>query len=73
MANGSEGAFIDYQTGRDYLSICLFEITDRIASFDWTIDDVKRLHLDLSREMNREVEAIMAFDENAAASLAEIA
>lgn len=61
VAHGSDAAYVDYQTGRDYLSLCLFETTDRIASFDWTINELKRLHLDLSEQMHREEEAILDF------------
>jgi 2-polyprenyl-6-methoxyphenol hydroxylase-like FAD-dependent oxidoreductase len=59
VVRGSDEALADYQTTRDELSLGLFEVTDAIASFDWSIDEVKRLHIDLSREMNREVEAMV--------------
>lgn len=29
------------------------ELIDRIASHDWTMDELKALHLELSREMRR--------------------
>ena len=33
-----------YQRERDVLSIPLFEVTDAIASFQWTLDEIKALH-----------------------------
>ena len=38
----------------------LLDVTDRISSFDWDLDSVKDDHLKLSREMNREVEFLLA-------------
>lgn len=35
-------------------------ISDRIASFDWTIDELRDLHVQLSRAMGREARAIVA-------------
>ena len=33
-----------YQRERDFLSIPFFEVTDAIASFKWTMDEIKALH-----------------------------
>jgi flavin-dependent dehydrogenase len=65
VARGTEGAFADYQRTRDELSIGLFEITDAVASFGWSIEEIKQLHMDLSKEMNREVEALVSLHERA--------
>ncbi len=43
-ARGTEAAFADYAETRDALSLPLFEATDAIASFDWDLEEVKRLH-----------------------------
>ena len=47
-----------YQEERDALSLPLFEVTDAIASFDWTLDEVKSLHSRLSAAMKVEVAAL---------------
>jgi flavin-dependent dehydrogenase len=60
--SSSERALADYQERRDGLARELHDISDRVASFDWTLDELRELHLALSREMNREVEAILALD-----------
>jgi flavin-dependent dehydrogenase len=70
---GTDRAFIDYQTTRDYLSLCLFEITDRIASLQWSMDELKGLHIQLSKEMNREVEALLDLDRETSNRLAKTA
>lgn len=43
-----------YQRERDVLSIPLFEVTDAIASFQWSLDEVKALHGELSVAMKAE-------------------
>ena len=43
-----------YQQERDTLSIPLFRVTDAIASFRWTLDEVKALHGLLSAAMRSE-------------------
>jgi hypothetical protein len=35
-------------------------VTDRIASFDWTLDEARALHKQLAEEMSREVKALNA-------------
>jgi 2-polyprenyl-6-methoxyphenol hydroxylase-like FAD-dependent oxidoreductase len=56
---GSDRALAEYEATRDELSRELFEITDTIAGFGWDLDLLKPLHLDLSKTMNREVEALL--------------
>jgi len=73
VADGTEAALARYQAERDELSVGLLEITDAVASFDWTLDEVRQLHLDLSTEMNREVEAILELDWPAPPAVAELA
>ncbi len=51
-----------FEDERDALSRGLMDVTSRIASFEWSLDEVKALHLTLSREMNAEVEAIRSWE-----------
>lgn len=62
VIDGSERAFAEYQSARDDLSRTFFEISDRVASFDWDITTVQQYHRAMSEEMNRETEAIVAWD-----------
>ena len=38
----------DYEASRNANSAELFDITDRIAALDWSLDDLKGLHLRLN-------------------------
>lgn len=51
-------ALAGYERVRDELSLPLFEMTDAVASFDWTLDEVQQLHLAMSEVMQREVEML---------------
>jgi 2-polyprenyl-6-methoxyphenol hydroxylase-like FAD-dependent oxidoreductase len=62
VIRGTEQALADYQATRDELSNTLFEITDEIAGFDWDVERLKSRHLDLSKTMNHEVEALLSLD-----------
>jgi flavin-dependent dehydrogenase len=62
VAAGTESALAGYEAQRDALSKGLFEVTDQIASFQWHLSAVKHLHLTLSKEMNRDVDALLALD-----------
>lgn len=55
---GEERAMAAYQKERDVLSIPIFEVTDAIASFEWTLDTVKALHTRLSAAMKAETGAL---------------
>jgi len=65
VLRGTDRALEEYQATRDELSRELFEITEAIASFAWNLDELKPLHLGLSKTMNREVEALLELDEQA--------
>lgn len=54
-AQGSAAAMADYQRLRDELSVGLFEVTDSIASFDWSLEELQQMHKALSDEMKQEV------------------
>jgi len=58
IAAGSERALARYHVTRDELGLGLFEVTDRIASFEWSLPDLEQLHLALAEEMKREVAAM---------------
>jgi flavin-dependent dehydrogenase len=62
MTKRTTAALADYETTRRDLSQRLFEITDTIASYAWTDDQVQALHRDFSKEMSREVRALAALD-----------
>jgi hypothetical protein len=51
-----------FQRERDELCRPFAELTDRIASFDWTLSELGPLHRELSKEMNREAAYIAAWD-----------
>ena len=59
---GGDDALAAYQATRDDVARDLFDITDRIASFAWTLEEVKVHHLALSREMNAEVDLLKTLD-----------
>lgn len=62
VKRGSDEALAEYQSTRDELSWKLFEITDTIAGFEWDLNSLKPLHLELSKTMNGEVEALLGLD-----------
>jgi flavin-dependent dehydrogenase len=65
-AAASGGGLRGYEAARDALSVRLFELTDRIASFEWDNAELKGLHRSLSEEMKREVAEIARLDEELA-------
>jgi 2-polyprenyl-6-methoxyphenol hydroxylase-like FAD-dependent oxidoreductase len=58
IAEGTDQALARYEQVRDELSLGLFEVTDRIASFEWSLSALEQLHLTLADEMKREVAAL---------------
>jgi flavin-dependent dehydrogenase len=66
---GTTAALDDYEKTRHDLSRRLFELTDDIASFAWTDDELQSLHRAFSREMSREVKALAALEANTCHSL----
>ena len=58
---GREQAFADNQEERDSLSRTLFDVTDAIASFQWSMDQVKTHHGHLSDAMKAETNHIAGF------------
>lgn len=62
VVRGGEEALQEYEATRDAVARGLLEVTDRIASLDWEVEEVKALHHQLSREMNAGVELIRGWD-----------
>jgi 2-polyprenyl-6-methoxyphenol hydroxylase-like FAD-dependent oxidoreductase len=62
FSQGGDEALQSYEATRNGLAEGLLEITDRIASFEWDLDEVKELHLRLSDEMKAEVQHVLALD-----------
>jgi 2-polyprenyl-6-methoxyphenol hydroxylase-like FAD-dependent oxidoreductase len=60
-AEGTERALADYQLARDARATGLFDVTDAIASFDWDLAKVQRLHRSLSDEMKNETAEVNQF------------
>jgi 2-polyprenyl-6-methoxyphenol hydroxylase-like FAD-dependent oxidoreductase len=60
---GGDDALAGYQETRDDLVKGLLDVTDRIASFEWDLDEAKKDHLVLSREMNAEVDMLRTLDQ----------
>jgi menaquinone-9 beta-reductase len=58
ITTGEPDAVCRYQAERDALSLRLFRVTGRIASFDWTADDIGGHLLELKDAMAEEVAAM---------------
>ena len=61
VAEGTDEALVRYDEERYERVRGFLEITDRIASFDWDMDQVKEDHMVLAREMNGLVETQREF------------
>jgi 2-polyprenyl-6-methoxyphenol hydroxylase-like FAD-dependent oxidoreductase len=57
-----ETALAGYQATRDHLSDALFTVTDAIASYSWSLDEIGALLLRSSSAMVDEVETLAALD-----------
>ena len=60
ILDGRECALEAYQRERDALSQSLFHVTDAIASFRWSLDEIRNLHVGLSASMRAECEYMAA-------------
>lgn len=56
ILDGRECALEAYQHERDALSQSLLHVTEAIASFRWSLDEIKNLHASLSASMRAECE-----------------
>jgi 2-polyprenyl-6-methoxyphenol hydroxylase-like FAD-dependent oxidoreductase len=59
---GTDEALAAYQATRDALSLAIFEVTERVASFAWDLAQARRDHHLLARHMAGEAEALLALD-----------
>ncbi len=57
---GTDEALEAYDAGRTGRALGLFEVTDRIASFEWTLDEARARHKQLAEAMAAEVKALNA-------------
>jgi 2-polyprenyl-6-methoxyphenol hydroxylase-like FAD-dependent oxidoreductase len=57
-----DDALLAYEETRDRLSQGLLDVTSRIASLEWDLEEVKQLHRTLSREMKEEVIRMREWD-----------
>jgi len=60
IERGGETALAGYEAARDDLAVDLMRVSAAVASFEWNLERVRELHLELSRLMNREVQAMRA-------------
>ena len=56
------GDFQCYESLRDELSAPLFDVIDKIASYEWEVDTLPGLHLELSTAMRDEGKALRALE-----------
>lgn len=63
---GSAEALGEYERLRDEISTPLFDVTDRIASFQWTLDELRTLHTELSAHMKRELRELESYQRQVA-------
>lgn len=59
---GTPRALRGYERVRDVLSERFMRVTDEVASFKWDLPRVQKLHLEMSREMGKEVETLLRLD-----------
>lgn len=64
-ASGTDAALVSYARRRDERVQTLFDVTDRIASCAWSLDEVRAMHKQLATAMADEVRDLQAFTEEA--------
>lgn len=62
VVEGGDVPLADYQAQRDRVARGLLEITDEIASLEWSLDEVKEMHLVFSRRMGMGVDVVRSMD-----------
>jgi flavin-dependent dehydrogenase len=62
ILRGTTAALADYETTRNDLSRRLFEVSDELASFAGSDEQVQALHREFSTEMSRELRALAALE-----------
>jgi flavin-dependent dehydrogenase len=68
-----EQALAAYQDTRDRLSRDLFAVADRVAAYDWEMDELRTLLLDVSKAMRAEVAHLQDLDRRSARPPLEVA
>ena len=68
IAVNSDSALTRYAADRDQRVSAIFNVTDAIASFQWTLDEARRLHKELAAAMTEEVLALGAFNRETVAT-----
>jgi 2-polyprenyl-6-methoxyphenol hydroxylase-like FAD-dependent oxidoreductase len=63
VAEGSEGAMEDYASERNARAEEFMDLSDRIASYTWSMDELKSDHLRLSELMKAEMKLVKSLDE----------
>lgn len=63
VVEGGDDALAGYQATRDDLVKGLLDVTDRISSFEWDLEELKEHHRILSREMKAEVDLLRSLDQ----------
>jgi flavin-dependent dehydrogenase len=65
LENGDGGHLAGYESERDRVSRSLFHVTDKIASRNWTMSEVKALLRDMNDSMHDELEMLEGLDSGA--------
>jgi hypothetical protein len=52
------GGLDAYTEARDARVRGMLDVTDRIAAFDWTLDEVKAHHVELNHQMNSLIQVV---------------
>jgi 2-polyprenyl-6-methoxyphenol hydroxylase-like FAD-dependent oxidoreductase len=60
ILSGSSAAFRRYEQERDSMALPILEMTDAIASFDWTLGELPERHKRFSEAMKAEIAAMTA-------------
>jgi flavin-dependent dehydrogenase len=62
LLSDSQAGIAAYEQQRDALNEPLFDVTERIASFEWSLAELPLLHRELNRAMSAQSDAIAALD-----------
>ena len=66
-ALAGESTFQEYEETRNAVTKDLFDVTERIAAYDWTTDEIRAHMRDVSRAMRAELQLVREWDAVAAA------
>lgn len=62
-----ESSFVEYESLRNAVTRDLFDVTERIAAYDWSADEIRVLLRDVSRAMKPELALLAGLDRKEAA------